>query len=218
MPWFERCSICVLVAASPDALIYGVIDALVTTEKACAQTEPTAVLHKVKRAARGADKLPANLKPQPASLFRKFKSEDEIHRLIESRRLIPVNAPPSTASVFAIEAQCTIRLPKKCARAAHRRQLAAQVMIAGACVPMFSPYGSACCACARRPGLRARARRSGWLAALALHAGLSAHVAFAPARAAPGLLAHADVTKNIKYFSMGPIHRYPHGTCVCVCV
>ena len=42
-------------------------------------------------------------------------------------------------------------------------------------VPKYSPYGSVCCACARRPGL----------------------------------LAHANVTKNIKYFSMGPKLRYP---------
>jgi hypothetical protein len=73
---------------------------------------------------------------------------------------------------------------------------------------MFSPYGSVCCACAQRPGLP---RVSLWQARpprTASSAQRSRRLCSTRA-AALVLLAHAEVTKNTIFFSMGPKRWVP---------
>ena len=65
-------------------------------------------------------------------------------------------------------------------------------------VPKFGPTPR--CICMHSKAWLARACHSGWLAALALHAGLSAYVSFPPARAVPGLLVHDWGHKKTYHF------------------
>ncbi len=127
---------------------------------------------------------------------------DCIERMLPPLRLnVSMRAQIRMASLSRVRPERIIPQTTACQ---STTQHPVRVVAAAACEVRYRPgylsFGPAPrCTCMHSKAWLARACRPGYLAALALHARLSAHVAFPPTRAAPGLLAHAWGHKKQKY-------------------